>query len=69
MNFNDYHQERIFFGNLKTAKTYETGYTSVQKIKEIRHDFSTAVTIVREVGVKLSLNSKVIFYKFGEDLP
>ena len=44
LDFNDYYQERIFFGNLKTVKTYETGYVSVQKIKEIRQDFSTAVT-------------------------
>ena len=69
LDFNDYLQDRIFFGNLKTAKTYETGYTSVQKIKEIRQDFSTAVTSSKRSGSKIVIELKVIYYKFGEDLP
>ena len=69
LDFNDYYQERIFFGNLKTVKTYETGYVSVQKIKEIRQDFSTAVTSSKRSGSKIVIELKVIYYKFGEDLP
>ena len=69
LDFNDYLQDRIFFGNLETAKTYQTGYTSVQKIKEIRQDFSTAVTSSKRSGSKIVIELKVIYYKFGEDLP
>ena len=55
LDLNDYYQERIFFGNLKTAKTYETGYASVQKIKEIRQDFSTAVASSKRSGSKIGI--------------